>query len=370
MTMSASKHIDGYTLVTGGVGFIGTNLVRRLLDASEHVVVLDDFSRPGVEQNARALTQLGKGRLQIVRQDCREKDVVETVVRGAARVFHFAAQVAVTTSLTDPERDFENNARTTLNVLEAVRKTSRRVPLLFTSTNKVYGALPDLRLRQAETRYEPVDAESARGISEARPLEFCSPYGCSKGCADQYVLDYSKSFGLRTLVFRMSCIYGPHQCGNEDQGWVAHFLMRALSEQPITLYGDGLQVRDVLFVDDLIDAMLLAVRDADTLQGQAFNIGGGPAHTTSLLELVQRITALLGRPLELRFEPARTGDQRYYVSRVERFRRATGWAPRTSLDEGLARLHAFLLRSGAVPAQRPDSVRQSGSARNPALGVG
>jgi CDP-paratose 2-epimerase len=168
----------------------------------------------------------------------------------------------------------------------------------------------------------------------------------------------------------MSCIYGPHQCGNEDQGWVAHFLMRALSEQPITLYGDGLQVRDVLFVDDLIDAMLLAVRDADTLQGQAFNIGGGPAHTTSLLELVQRITALLGRPLELRFEPARTGDQRYYVSRVERFRRATGWAPRTSLDEGLARLHAFLLRSGAVPAQRPDSVRQSGSARNPALGVG
>jgi CDP-paratose 2-epimerase len=361
--MDQTTHLDGYTLVTGGAGFIGTNLVRRLLAAGEHVIVVDDFSRPGVERNARFLTALGKARLQIIRQDCRDRIAMTTLVRGASRVFHFAAQVAVTTSLDDPEHDFESNARTTLNVLEAVRRLNRRPPLLFTSTNKVYGALPDVRLKQCPTRYEPVDAEVKGGISEARSLAFCSPYGCSKGAADQYVLDYCKSFEVPTVVFRMSCIYGPHQCGNEDQGWVAHFLMRALGGQPITLYGDGLQVRDVLFVDDLIDAMLLAVSKASTLQGQAFNIGGGPMHTTSLLELVDRIALLLGERPELSFEASRVGDQRYYVSNVDRFRGATGWTPKTSLAEGLASLHSFLLRTGLDPAQRSEASR-------PGSGVG
>jgi CDP-paratose 2-epimerase len=258
-------------------------------------------------------------------------------------VFHFAAQVAVTTSLTDPVEDFEINARGTLNVLEAARAQAEPPPVVFTSTNKVYGNCEDLALVQRGRRYEPVDASvRARGVGEARPLDFHSPYGCSKGAADQYVVDYAQSFGLRTAVFRMSCIYGPHQFGNEDQGWVAHFLIRAMEGRPIVIYGDGMQVRDVLFVEDLIDAFLLAQERIDEISGRAFNIGGGARNTVSLLELLDMIGDLHGARPTVRFADWRTGDQRYYVSDVRHFQLATGWAPRTGVREGLEQLYEWL----------------------------
>ena len=340
------------TLITGGAGFVGCNLADRLLREGRRVVVFDNLSRAGVEKNLAWLRAAHGERVRFVEGDVRDRAAVARAVRApggtpVADVFHFAAQVAVTTSLVDPVADFEVNARGTLNVLEAVRgasgATGAEIPVLFTSTNKVYGELADVAELAGARRYAPSDAAlAASGIGEGRPLDFHSPYGCSKGTADQYVCDYARSFGVPAAVFRMSCIYGPRQFGTEDQGWVAHFLIRALRGEPITLYGDGLQVRDVCYVGDLVDAFLLARANVARLSGRAFNIGGGPGNTTSLLELVDRLGALVGRAPEVQFEGWRTGDQKWYVSDVRAFGEATGWAPRTSLEAGLARLHAWL----------------------------
>jgi CDP-paratose 2-epimerase len=270
--------------------------------------------------------------------------------------------VAVTTSVVDPAADFAVNAQGTLNLLEAVRACPTPPPLLFTSTNKVYGALEDLALERLDSRYMPTVGRYQNGIDETRPLEFHSPYGCSKGAADQYVLDYARSYGLPSAVFRMSCIYGPHQCGNEDQGWVAHFLIRAIERQRITLYGDGRQVRDILYVDDLIDAMLLAQSRMAGIAGQAFNIGGGPRNAVSLAELLDRIERLTGRAPRVEFGPWRTGDQRYYVSDHRAFTRATGWQPRIHVEAGVSRLHAWLVENGV--AARPAAA--GAAARRPA----
>nr|PZN20110.1 MAG: CDP-paratose 2-epimerase [Pseudomonadota bacterium] len=343
-------------LVTGGAGFIGTNLVERLVARGKNVLVLDDLSRPGTERNAEFLRRVGGARVELWRDDCRDPSRVAAAVRGATHVFHFAAQVAVTTSLTDPRRDFEINVLGTLNVLEAIRALPTPPPLVFTSTNKVYGALSDVALERRATRYEPSDpAIAARGIGEERPLDFHSPYGCSKGAADQYVLDYARSFGISAVVFRMSCIYGPHQCGNEDQGWVAHFVKRAAAGEAITVYGDGLQVRDVLYVDDLVEALLLAQSAIERLAGRAFNIGGGPANTTSLVELLGRIEALVGHAPRVKFGAPRVGDQRYYVSDISRFRRETGWSPRYSLDSGLSRLFEWLESEPSIRDRSSDA---------------
>src|SRR3954464_14242724 len=277
-------------LITGGSGFIGTNLAHRLLSAGRPVLLFDSLARPGVEQNLRWLHDTHGSQVEIEIAETRDADAVRRAVNRASQVFRFAAQVAVTTSLTDPLEDFEVNARGTLNLLEAIRAQPTPPPLVFTSTNKVYGSREDIGRRRRHLRYEPVDPGLRQtGVSEARPLDFHSPYGCSKGSADQYVLDYARTFGLPAIVFRMSCIYGPHQFGNEDQGWVAHFLIRALTDAPITIYGDGLQVRDILFVEDLVDALLLAQEGMHSLAGRAFNIGGGPERTTSLVELVETI---------------------------------------------------------------------------------
>lgn len=348
---------DGYVLITGGAGFIGTNLATRLLESGRKVVLLDDFSRRGVEHNARFLADLAPGRATVVRGDCRNAPLVAELVRNASAVYHLAAQVAVTTSLHDPIHDFDVNVGGTLNVLEAVRAAPRRPPVVFTSTNKVYGDLAAVPLRVVNNRYEPADEELARsGIDERTPLDFHSPYGCSKGAADQYVLDYARSYGLRTVVFRMSCIYGPHQCGNEDQGWVAHFLICALARQPITVYGDGRQVRDVLYVGDLVDALLAAGERIDELAGRAFNIGGGPRNAVSLLEVLERIGKLVGVRPELAFAPTRTGDQRYFVTNTGAFQRATGWAPRVAVDAGLARLHGWLKRGAPGNGKERDAT--------------
>jgi CDP-paratose 2-epimerase len=279
----------------------------------------------------------------------RDAVAVRAAMAGCEHVFHFAAQTAVTTSVADPWADFGVNLAGTLTVLEEARRRPDPPSVLFTSTNKVYGALADIEIVGAGGRYAPADPRWATtGIGEDRPLQFCSPYGCSKGGADQYVLDHAASFGLRTVVFRMSCIYGPHQQGNEDQGWVAHFVRRALAGEPVTIYGDGLQVRDILYVDDLVDAMLLATAQVDRLAGQAFNIGGGPANTVSLRELIDLLDTLHGRPTRVEAGGWRVGDQRWYVSDIRAFAAATGWSPRAGVADGLGRLYAWL--SSRAPA--------------------
>jgi CDP-paratose 2-epimerase len=346
-------------LITGGAGFIATNVAHRLLSAGRRVVLFDNLSRPGVEKNLAWLQSIHGRLVRFQHGDIRDPVAVEHAVAQVSHIFHFAAQVAVTTSLTDPFLDFDVNARGTLNLLEAARRRPNPPSLLFTSTNKVYGHLDDVPLRTGPTRYEAAPAAIARhGIGESRGLEFHSPYGCSKGVAEQYVLDYARTFGLRTVVFRMSCIYGPHQFGTEDQGWVAHFLLAALEGQLLTIYGDGKQVRDILFVEDLVDAMLLAHDDIERLSGQAFNIGGGPALTVSLLELMNLIGELTGDVPSARLEPWRTADQRYYVSDTRKFAEATGWRPRVAVREGVARLHEWLAEQpiAAVETVRAGAV--------------
>lgn len=344
-------------LVTGGAGFVGTNLVDRLATAGHRAVVLDSLARPGVEQNLLWLREKHGDAVMVEIADMRDAAAVRRAVSQASAVYHFAAQVAVTTSLSDPIDDFEVNARGTLNLLEAVRAQPSPPPLVFTSTNKVYGRLDDIAIERADERWQPADpALCASGISEDRPLDFHSPYGCSKGAADQYVIDYARTYGLPATVLRMSCIYGPHQFGTEDQGWVAHFLLSTLQGRTITLYGDGRQVRDVLFVDDLIEAMLIARESITDLSGRAFNIGGGPANAVSLRELLHLIGELTGRRPNVVYGPWRPGDQRYYVSDTGRFRAATGWQPKMAVASGVERLAHWLAENrldGAVaPSQR------------------
>jgi CDP-paratose 2-epimerase len=339
----------GTSLITGGAGFVATNVADRLLRKGRRVRLFDNLSRAGVEQNLRWIQARHGERVEFVRGDVRDEAALRRAVRGVDQVFHFAAQVAVTTSLTDPFLDFEVNARGTLNLLEAIRAADAPPTLLFTSTNKVYGDLDDVRLRRRGSRYEPEEERLVLGgISEARPLDFHSPYGCSKGAAEQYVLDYARTFGVPATVFRMSCIYGPHQFGTEDQGWVAHFLIQALRRRPLTLYGDGLQVRDVLFVEDLVDAMLLAHERIEDTAGDAFNIGGGPSNTISLVELMDLIADLTGERPAFAIEPWRPADQRYYVSSTSKFERLTGWAPRVTVRQGVERLLSWLVASDVV----------------------
>ncbi|HZQ48162.1 MAG TPA: GDP-mannose 4,6-dehydratase [Verrucomicrobiae bacterium] len=339
-------------LITGGVGFIGTNVAHRLLGVGQPVLLYDNLSRPGVEQNLDWL-QASHGRLaQIEVADTRNLPSLRKAVRHVSKIFHFAAQTAVTTSLEDPLHDFEINARGTLNLLEAVRTLENPPPIVFTSTNKVYGDLSDVKLRMEAGRYEPEDGDLRKnGFSESRPLHFHSPYGCSKGCAGQYVLDYTRTFRVPAVAFHMSCIYGPHQMGTEDQGWVAHFLIKALKNDPITVFGDGRQVRDILFVEELVDALLLAQKNMNRLAGQAFNIGGGPANSISLLELINLIGALQGQRPRLHFQDWRPADQRYYVSDIRKFSGATGWSPTVSARDGVTRLHQWLKEQG-FPAAR------------------
>jgi CDP-paratose 2-epimerase len=337
-------------LIIGGAGFIGCNLAAHLARTGRYVRVYDDLSRPGVDRNLAWLQRTYGERIEARIADVRDRARLRDAVKGVETIFHLAAQVAVTTSMVDPLQDFDVNARGTIEVLEAVRAAGTKPALVFTSTNKVYGCLPDLALRDDGHRWQPVDAHVAtRGIDEQRRLDFRTPYGCSKGCADQYVLDYAQSFGIPATVFRMSCIYGPHQFGTEDQGWVAHFLIRAIEDRPITIYGDGKQVRDILFVDDLVDAFVRAWSRIGVLAGKAFNLGGGPASTISLRELLGMIESLRGRAPEIRSQGWRAGDQRYYVSDTSAFRAATGWTPRVGPRAGIEALHGWLV-ANRVPA--------------------
>ena len=336
-------------VITGGCGFIGCNLAHALCSRGQPVVLYDNLSRAGVEQNAEWLREEHGDLVQIEVADTRDRRTLASCVEEAAAVFHFAAQVAVTSSLSAPVYDFDVNARGTVNLLEAVRGVRNPPPIIFTSTNKVYGSLEDVDLRLNGERYEPVDEElRVCGIAEDQSLDFYSPYGCSKGAADQYILDYARTFGLPAVVFRMSCIYGPHQFGTEDQGWVAHFLINALERRPITIYGDGKQVRDILFVDDLIEALQLARKHIRTLSGQVFNIGGGVENTTSLRELLAMIGELNEDRARVCFANWRPGDQRYYVTNFSKFHTATGWSPRIRKMEGVRRLYDWLRQARVV----------------------
>jgi CDP-paratose 2-epimerase len=330
-------------LITGGAGFVGSNLAERLLALGERVVLLDNLSRPNVQRNVAWLRQSFGSRAELQVGDVRDERVVTEAVQDVDHVFHFAAQVAVTTSLTDPMADFDVNARGTLRVLEAVRRRAQPPTVFFTSTNKVYGDLSRISLGSTALGYLPTDPELRRfGVGEEAPLDFHSPYGCSKGCADQYVRDYARSFGLRSVVFRMSCIYGPRQFGTEDQGWVAHFMLRALRGEPVTVYGDGQQTRDLLFVSDLVDAFLAARAHLEACSGHAFNIGGGAGNCASVRGVIERTGSITGCVSPLAFEGWRTGDQRYYVSDTRKFSSLTGWTPRVPLERGLTQLADWL----------------------------
>ena len=335
-------------VIVGGAGFIGSNLAHRLLETTDAKVhIFDNLSRPGVRCNLNSLQRAAgnSGRLQITVGDVRDAAMVDRVLRHATEVYHFAAQVAVTTSVSDPRLDFEVNVMGTFNVLEAIRKHGRRPFLLYTSTNKVYGEMSPHKVVMRDTRWE---YESGGGIDESEPLDFHSPYGCSKGAADQYVRDYSRIYGIPTVVFRMSCIAGARQFGNEDQGWVAHFLYSALTGTPVVIYGDGRQVRDVLCVDDLVRAMQ-AVRDnQESTAGQIYNVGGGRQNTTSLLELVDTIEGLTGRRLRYHFTKTRPGDQLVYVTDTSKLRRATGWEPKLTVRQTLERIYEFWKRNRDV----------------------
>lgn len=347
-------------VIIGGSGFIGSNLADSFLSEGRDVVVLDDLSRAGVQDNLDWLVATHGSRVHPARADIRDAGAVRDLVADAQAVFHLAAQTAVTTSLADPVDDFEVNARGTLNVLEAVRATGRRVPVIFASTNKVYGGLDDLAMQETEERYTPADPHLAEfGVGEDRPLDFCTPYGCSKGVADQYVLDYAKSFELPTAVLRMSCIYGPRQFGTEDQGWVAHFLLQALSGEPISIYGDGKQVRDVLHVRDCVAAYRGVLDAIDRVSGQAFNLGGGPTNSVSLRMVLSEITRLTRRNVDIGYGDWRKGDQFYFVADTRKIENAIGWQAKVGWRDGLADLAQWLaenrIRSSA-PQQRAVSA--------------
>jgi CDP-paratose 2-epimerase len=330
-------------LITGGCGFIGCNLADRLASSGAGVLVLDNLSRPGVRENAHWLKSRHGERIRISTADVRDPIPVIDAVREARAVLHLAAQVAVTSSLNNPLEDFEINARGAVNVLEAIRIHNPDVPLVFASTNKVYGQLIDeTQIERAGLRYIPRDPKLASGVNESAPLDFYSPYGCSKGAADQYVRDYSRIYGLRSVVLRMSCIYGPRQFGNEDQGWIAHFVRSALRSEPLTIFGEGYQVRDALFVSDAVNAWIAVLDNIEISRGRIFNLGGGFSNSTSLLELIELIARVTRNEVRYDFAAWRPGDQPWYVSDVSALSSTVGWHPQTSLEDGLHALHTWI----------------------------
>jgi CDP-paratose 2-epimerase len=330
-------------LITGGAGFMGTNLAHRLLSAGRRVVIFDNFSRPGVKHNLRALRAAHGDDTQVLAADVRDELALGRAVADCETVYHLASQPCTDPVTQDPIGQFETNARGTLNLLEAIRLAPAAPALIHASTSRVYGPLEDVALREAGDRYEPEDPVLLRsGISEMHPLDFYGPSGCSKGAAEQYVLDYARNFGLPAVVFRLSCVYGPYQTGAPGRGWVAECLDRALRREPVTVFGDGRQVRDLLYVDDVVTALILAEEKIGILRGRAFNIGGGPDRTLSPRELVQLITELAGERPRVQYEQWRPADQRYYVSDYSLFATLAGWQPKTAVRSGVEQLYRWM----------------------------
>lgn len=328
-------------LITGGAGFIGCNIAKRFLDKKTAVVILDNLTRRGADKNLEWLKKRSQGNLTFIKGDICNKQLMDLLFNKSDIgkidiVFHMAAQVAVTTSVINPRNDFEINAFGTFNLLEAIRNSAQRPILINASTNKVYGEIESVNIKPKKARYDYINAPY--GVSERMPLDFYSPYGCSKGAADQYILDYSRIYGLKTINFRQSCIYGPRQFGVEDQGWVAHFIISAVLNRPITIYGDGKQVRDVLFVDDLIDAFLSAVKNIKITSGRAYNIGGCPKNSISLLEFIALLEDMLDKEISVGFDNWRPGDQKIYISDIRQARKEFGWKPKIDVKKGIGLL--------------------------------
>jgi CDP-paratose 2-epimerase len=329
-------------LITGGAGFIGSNYVRRLLERGDRAVVYDNLSRAGAKRNLSWLEEtFGKDAFQLVVADVRDAARLAEAAREADVLIHLAAQVAVTTSVTDPRPDFEVNALGTFNVVEAARLSDRKPIVIYASTNKVYGGMEDVKVVERATRWEYESLPE--GCSESQPLDFHSPYGCSKGAGDQYVRDYARIYGLPTVVLRQSCIYGPRQFGIEDQGWAAWMVIAAVTGRQITIYGDGKQIRDVLYVDDLLDAYDAAVARIDRASGQVYNLGGGPANTMSIwTEFGPMLEKLLGKPIPVQRGDWRPGDQKVFVADVHKAGGELGWKPKIGVEEGVKRLFEWV----------------------------
>ena len=329
-------------LVTGGAGFIGSNYVHRLLARGEQVTIYDNLTRRGGEANLRWLqSEFGGDAFRFVRGDVRDADLVSVTAADANVIVHLAAQVAVTTSVERPREDIEINVLGTFNVLEAARLSANRPLVIYASTNKVYGSMENLVVEETDTRY--VYRDYPYGIPETYPLDFHSPYGCSKGAGDQYVRDYARIYDLPTVVFRQSCVYGPRQFGVEDQGWVAWFIIAAQLGKPITIYGDGKQVRDVLYVDDLLDAYDAAVEGVSSSRGQIYNLGGGPQNQLSVWrEFAPLLEELRGAAVPVARGDWRPGDQRIFVADVRKAERDLEWHPKTDVKTGIAKLYAWV----------------------------
>jgi CDP-paratose 2-epimerase len=328
--------------ITGGAGFIGSNYVHRLLERGEKVTVYDNLSRAGAPRNLAWLQETyGEKAFKLVVGDVREAALLTASSREADVIVHLAAQVAVTTSVTEPRPDFEINALGTFNAVEAARLSERNPILLYASTNKVYGGMEEVEVVEEATRWHYADLPL--GCPETQPLDFHSPYGCSKGAGDQYVRDYARIYGLPSVVFRQSCIYGPRQFGVEDQGWVAWMIIAAVTGKQITIYGDGKQIRDVLHVDDLLNAYDAAIAKIDTVRGRVYNLGGGPGNTTSIwIEFGPLLEKLLGKPIPVARGDWRPGDQKVFVADIRKAERELGWKPKIGAKEGVERLFEWV----------------------------
>jgi CDP-paratose 2-epimerase len=329
-------------LITGGAGFIGSNYVHKLLSRGESVTILDNFSRGGAPRNLEWLEKtFGRDSFRVIRGDVRDASLVAESTKGSDVIVHLAGQVAVTTSVVNPRDDFENNALGTFNVLEGARLSGKNPIVIYASTNKVYGGMDDVNVVERGARWEYESLPF--GAPETQPLDFHSPYGCSKGAGDQYVRDYHRIYGLPTVVYRQSCIYGPRQFGIEDQGWVAWFVIAAVMARPITIYGDGKQIRDLLHVSDLIRAYDLAVEKIDVAAGQVYNLGGGSANTLSIwTEFGPLLEELVGRPIEVARGDWRPGDQRVFVADVRKAEHELGWKPQVSVEKGVRKLFEWV----------------------------
>ena len=335
-------------LVTGGAGFIGSNYVHRLLARGEKVTIYDNFSRGGAPRNLEWLkAEFGEKAFEVVVGDVRDAVRITEAAQQSDVIVHLAGQVAVTTSVTNPRDDFESNALGTFNVLEAARASGRKPIVMYASTNKVYGGMEDVELFEEPTRWRYKDLVG--GCHETQPLDFHSPYGCSKGTGDQYVRDYARMYDLPTVVFRQSCIYGPRQFGIEDQGWVAWFIIAAVMGKPMTIYGDGKQVRDILHVNDLIQAYDLAVEKIDVAKGQVYNLGGGPSNVMSIwAEFGPKLEKMIGSSLNVSRGDWRPGDQRVFYADVSKAKQELGWEPKINVDEGVNMLFDWVNKNKSL----------------------
>ncbi len=329
-------------LITGGAGFIGSNYAYRRIINGDDVTIYDDLSRNGAKENLKWVSSKTHGQsFGFIEGDVRDYELLMSVVKGKDVIIHLAAQVAVTSSVVNPQFDFSVNAAGTFNVLEAARAFGEKPLVIYASTNKVYGGIEDIHVVEEETRYSFRDFPA--GVSENQLLDFHSPYGCSKGCGDQYVRDYSRIYDIPTVVFRQSCIYGKRQFGIEDQGWVAWFVIAAVMHKPITIYGDGKQVRDLLFIDDLMNAYDLVIERKERVKGLIFNVGGGIENSVSIWqEFGPILEKIHGKEISVDFQEWRPGDQKIYISDISKAKKYLGWSPKIHVEQGLSSLYQWV----------------------------